>query len=305
MARVLFLLIFIVSFGANAGWKEGTPLPRTLPDARSVVLNNQIYVMNGIASKSFFELYDVVADGWRPLTPLPSDIKHFALAAGGGRIYLSGGKGTDNASDIWIYAPDAALWIRRAKLPAPRAGHISAVADGRLFLIGGISEANTIDVYNITTGIWESINAPMPIAVADSSATLWGEEIIVVGGVSPDGHDVAAVQAFHTKTRRWRRLADLPQAASGVGVAVLDDTLHIIGGYAQSVQNVLPTHFKLKKGKWQKQTPLPQGIHQMALSATHKDGKNQLVLIGGALGGGFYAVFTASDRVNIYEPTSR
>ncbi|MBE8220435.1 MAG: hypothetical protein HAW65_03915 [Alphaproteobacteria bacterium] len=323
MKRILFLVAVIFaspvvgepSPARIENWREGTALPRTLPDARSVVLNNQIYVMNGVGSQSFFELYDVAADGWRPLTPLPVNLKHFALAAGGGRIYLSGGKGAggkgaDGAGDVWIYAPDAALWIRRAKLPTPRAGHVSVVADGKLFLLGGISDAaGKVQIYDISTGIWDTISAAppetMPVAVAHSNAVLWGDEIVLVGGVTADGHDAAIVQAFNIKTNRWRRLANLPQAASGVGVAVINDALHVLGGYAQSAQNVLDTHFSLVKNKWRKQISLPHGIHQMATSTTHTKGKSQIVLIGGALGGGFYAVFTASDRVSIYEPTSR
>jgi hypothetical protein len=51
--------------------------------------------------------------------------------------------------------------------------------------------------------------------------------------------------------------------------------------------------------RWQRQAPMPDGgRHRMAYYA----GDDSFILIGGAVGGGFYALFTASDRVSIFTP---
>ncbi len=298
---------------AHATWRNGTPAPRAVSHAVGAVLNNQLYVMDAAAStggRPFFELYDVANDGWRPLAPLPVSLARFALAANDGRLYVSGGRDADNpdaAGNIWIYIPEAAIWVRRAALPTPRAAHASVAAHGKIYLLGGVGEgAKQVQVYDVATNRWHTFNAPPPVPVAHSTAALWGDEIVLVGGIklagdgAQAGRDVAVVQAFHTKHGTWRRLPDLPRPASGVAVAVLGGALHALGGYAQSAQSVLATHLRLdmQNKEWQALPPMAQGRHQMAVGSV---GKN-LVLVGGALGGGFYALFTATDQVSLYAP---
>lgn len=288
---------------ARADWREGAPLPSAVPAAVGAQMDGGFYVMSGAVGagmRSFFELYDLRADGWRPLTPLPVALSRFSIAAGGGRVFVTGGRDAQRGAlsrQLWLYMPQTALWLQLRPMPVARAGHASFIANGRLFVIGGIGKnARQGLVYDIAKAEWRTGMAAMPLALANMAATHIGDEIILAGGVDARGRDSRVVLAYNTKTDKWRRLAALPQAASGGALVELDGALHYAGGYSQGGQQVLDGHLRLVKGRWVAQPAMKQGLHQMAYAAF----RNRMVIIGGALGGGFYANFTASDRVAIY-----
>lgn len=306
-----YLLILWVSFclsalPVRAEWLRGTPLPTAVPNAVAAAMDGKLYVMSGKVGqgyRSFFELYDIASDGWRPLTPMPVALSQFSLAAGTGRVFVSGGRDNRNAkiaADLWMYAPETAIWLELGSLPSPRADHISAFDGKRLFLFGGIGpDAGRVQSYNLQTGKWSSWKNPMPVPVSAAAATQVGDDVIIAGGLDARGRAVKNVQAFNLKTGAWRQLPPLPLAVTGGALGVLDDGLHFVGGFSKAKGKVLDSHNRLVGQRWQRQTPMPAGgRHRMAY---HADGE-QMTLIGGAVGGGFYALFTASDRVSIFKP---
>lgn len=300
-----FALITSVSFAA-AEWRRGSELPTAVPDAVAAEMDGKLFVMSGKVGqgfRSFFEQYDLANDGWRPLTPMPVALSQFALTAGTGRVFVTGGRDNRNAKitdDFWMYAPDTAIWLELGNLPSPRADHISVFDGQRLFLFGGIGrDAARVQSYNMQTGKWSNWKNPMPVAVSAAAATLYGDEVILAGGQDQRGRPVKNVQAFNLKTGTWRQLPALPLAVTGGAFGVLQDGLHFAGGFSQSQGKVLDSHNRLVGQRWQRREPMPAGgRHRMAYHA----GDGQFTLIGGAIGGGFYAMFTPSNRVSIYRP---
>lgn len=300
---MLVCAFLLTPVAALADWREGAPLPSAVPAAVGAQMDGGFYVMSGAVGagmRSFFELYDLRADGWRPLTPLPVALSRFSIAAGGGRVFVTGGRDTARGGlsrQLWLYMPETALWLQLRPMPKARAGHASFIVNGRLYVLGGIGEnARQGLIYDIAKAEWRGRMATMPLSLANMAATRIGDEIILAGGVDARGRDSRAVLAYDTRTDKWRRLAALPEAASGGGLVELDGALHYVGGYSQGGQQVLDGHFRLEGTRWVPQQPMKQGLHQMAYAAF----RNRMIIIGGALGGGFYANFTASDRVNIF-----
>ena len=302
-----FLLIFLVSgFHASAEWRDVSRLPTSVPHAVAAEMGGKLYVMSGKVGqglRSFFEQYDLKTDGWRPLTPLPVNISQYAIAAGTGRVFVSGGR--DNATarlatGLWMYAPDTAIWLELDALPSPRADHVSYFDGQRLFIFGGIGrDAARVQSFNTQTGKWSNWKNPMPVPVSATAFARRGDEIIFAGGEDGRGRPVKAVQAFNVKTGQWRALPDLPLAVSGGALAVIKNELHFAGGFSPAKGQVLGSHNKLAGQRWQRQGDLPDGgRHRMAYFGND----NLFVLIGGAIGGGFYALFTASDRVSVFKP---
>lgn len=302
----LWVSLWLSAAPVQAEWRRGTALPTAVPNAVAAEMDGKLYVMSGKVGqgyRSFFELYDIASDGWRPLTPMPVALSQFSLAAGTGRVFVSGGRDNRNAkiaADLWMYAPETAIWLELGSLPSPRADHISTFDGKRLFLFGGIGpDAGRVQSYNLQTGKWSTWNNPMPVAVSAAAATKFGDEIIIAGGLDARGRAVKNVQAFNIKTGLWRQLPPLPLAVTGGALGVLEDGLHFFGGFSKAKGKVLDSHNRLVGERWQRRTPMPAGgRHRMAYYA---DG-TQMTLIGGAVGGGFYALFTASDRVSIFKP---
>lgn len=291
---------------ASAEWRRGTTLPTAVPHAVAAEMEGKLFVMSGKVGqglRSFFEQYDLRNDGWRPLTPMPVALSQFAMSAASGRVLVSGGRDNRNAKitdDLWLYAPDTAVWLELGTLPSPRADHVSFFDTNRLFLFGGIGrDAGLVQSYNMQTGKWSNWKNPMPVPVSAAAAARYGDEIIIAGGQDQRGRPVKNVQAFNLKTGTWRELPALPLAVTGGALGVLNDGLHFAGGFSKAKGKVLDSHNRLVGNRWQRQEPMPSGgRHRMAYYA---DGA-QLTLIGGAVGGGFYAAFTASDRVSIFAP---
>ena len=291
---------------AQAEWRQGTPLPTAVPNAAAAEMGGKLYVMSGKVGqglRSFFEQYDIRGDGWRPLTPIPADLSHFAISAGTGRVFVSGGRENNGArlsAALWMYAPDTAIWLELGSLPSARADHISLFDRDRVFVIGGIGrDAGQVQSYDLTAGKWTRWKNPMPVPVSNAASARRGDEVIIAGGLSSAGRPVKTVQAFNLKTGVWRRLPPLPIAVVGGALGVLDNELHFAGGFSPADGRVLDSHNKLVGQRWQRQTPMPGGgRHRMA----YHGGDGRFILIGGAVGGGFYALFTASDRVSIFKP---
>ncbi len=303
--RIVLLCLFL-PFAAQAEWRDGTRLPTAVPNAVAAEMDGKLFVMSGKVGqglRSFFEQYDLIGDGWRPLTPMPVNISQFSVAAGTGRVFVTGGR--DNAtarlsSELWMYAPDTAVWLELGDLPSPRADHASYFDGKRLFVFGGIGQqAAQVQSFNPATGKWSNWKNPMPVPVSAAAMARRGNEIILAGGINTRGRPVKAVQAFNIKTGQWRNLPDLPIAVSGGALGVLDNDLHFAGGFSPAKGQVLDSHNKLVGQRWQRQGEMPGGgRHRMAYFANDE----RFVLIGGAIGGGFYALFTASDRVSIFTP---
>ncbi len=309
MNRFSFLFFVCAVLWASAsvaGWRQGTALPTAVSHAVAAEMDGKLYVMSGKLGQGlrhFFEQYDIKSDGWRPLTPFPVGVSHFSIAAGTGRIFVSGGRENKTArfsADLWMYVPHTAVWLELGSLPAPRAEHISVFDGNRLFVLGGIgSDAAVVQSYHLKTGKWSQWKHRMPEPVSNAAATRMGDEIIIAGGENKAGRAVKNVQAFNIKTGTWRELPPLPLAVTGGALAVLNDGLHFAGGFSEANDKVLDSHNRLVGERWQRQAPMPDGgRHRMAYHGVD----NRFILIGGAVGGGFYALFTASDRVSIFTP---
>lgn len=291
---------------ALAEWRDGSRLPTAVPNAVAAEMDGKLYVMSGKVGQGlrrFFEQYDLTGDGWRPLTPMPANNSQFSVAAGTGRVFVTGGR--DNATarltaELWMYAPDTAVWLELGSLPSPRADHFSYFDGQRLFVFGGIGQDTArVQSFNPVTGKWSNWKSPMPVPVSAAAATRQGDEIIFAGGIDSRGRPVKNVQAFNLKSGQWRQLPPLPIAVSGGALAVLKGSLHFAGGFSPAKGQVLDSHNKLVGKRWQRQGELPGGgRHRMAYFGNDE----RFVLIGGAVGGGFYALFTASDRVSIFNP---
>ena len=299
-------VLLLSSASVPAEWREGARLPTAVPHAVAAEMDGKLYVMSGKVGqglRSFFEQYDLKNDGWRPLTPLPANISQYAIAAGTGRVFVTGGRENNTArlsGSFWLYAPDTAVWLELGALPSPRADHVSYFDGTRLFIFGGLGrDAAIVQSFNSTTGKWSNWKNQMPIAVSATAFARRGDELIFAGGIDTRGRPVKTVQAFNIKTGQWRQLPPLPLAVSGGALAVMDGNLHFAGGFSPAKSQVLESHTKLVGQRWQRQAELPGGgRHRMAYFADD----DRFVLIGGAIGGGFYALFTASDRVSIFAP---
>ena len=108
-------------------------------------LDGLIYVVGGFlgdgSTSPAAEVYDVAADRWRSIAPLPAAVHHAGAAAIEGRVYVLGGFDDRGAVDaVWAYDPAADAWQRRAPMPSNR-GALAVVVSAVGFTRSGESGA--------------------------------------------------------------------------------------------------------------------------------------------------------------------
>ena len=102
------------------------------------------------------------------------------------------------------YDPAANKWTEKAPMPTAREHLASAVADGKLYVIGGRSNGMSQNVdaneaYDPTTDKWTLLE-PMPSkrgGLASAAASIGDRIYVIGGGPQPGGSAVSLNEIFH------------------------------------------------------------------------------------------------------------
>lgn len=102
--------------------------------------------------------YDLAADLWIPLSPMPSATAFGASAVLEGAIVVAGGKTPDGVvATVLTYDVAKDAWGELPLMPTPRSGAVAGVANGVLYVVGGTDDAGPsghVESYNPTSGEW-------------------------------------------------------------------------------------------------------------------------------------------------------
>ncbi len=177
------------------------------------------------------------------VTPTPYAI--YAKTAGG----ISGGGGV--ASGFYIlgdskisppgytytgnYVRTQAAWSEKTPMPTARGSLTAAVVNGRIYAIGGYSEAEYTAVneeYDPATNTW-AIKAPMPTARSSLAAAGVNGKIYAIGGYEGFGSHLDKNEEYDPVTNTWAIKAPMPTARSFLAAAVVSNKIYAIGGYVQ------------------------------------------------------------------------
>lgn len=303
---------------AHAAWREGVKLSEAMPSAQAVALEGEVFVLRDQRNrhrKMFFEAYDIDGDGWRPLPPVPVDSTDFSVAAAGGQIILTGGRQAQNEkprSTVWVYSPTKSLWYQAPPMPEARAGHISIALNERVYVFGGGAEdkrgKDKILVFDVQSSVWSSLPSPSFALPHQGAAIAAGSgKIMLAGGIDKNGKALTNVHIFDPANGAWTQASPLPQALSGGRLAAVSGkkgiAWHYFGGYRLHPSVTFAAHYILpsKGAHWQEGQAMPQARHSSAVAVW----ENDIVVIGGAVGSGFYTSFTGTDSVYIFTPEKR
>lgn len=225
-------------------WVELEPAPLSQIEMGSARIRDEIYAAGGLVppgeATDQVARYDIDADTWELVAPMPVTVNHSGVAATGGMLYVHGGytKGTEitSASDLLsVFDPGTGRWSELTPSPQEQAAHTLAAADGRLYAIGGIHDSaqrRTVQIYDIASDSW-SAGPPVPAPKRDhmGSAVMDGR-IYVFGGRSatdpPLNFDI--VDVLDTATGQWSRAAPMPTERSGFEAERIRDRIVVAGG---------------------------------------------------------------------------
>lgn len=152
-------------------------------------------------STAAFE-YDVTADRWRRLPPVPVDEGRLAAAAValGGKIYLFGGytvaaDGSEvSTPQALSFDPASDIWHRLADMPRPVDDSVALPYAGRyIYLVSGWhrdGNVANVQVFDTVEGVWFNASDFPGIPVFGHAGGLVGDRIVIIDGVAVLGeHD--------------------------------------------------------------------------------------------------------------------
>ena len=125
------------------------------------------------------------------------------------------------------------VWTTLAQAPTPRTEVAAALADGRIYVIGGYTADGatvaTVEVLDVASGRWEG-GPDLPVAVNHAMASTVDDTVYVFGGYLAG--NVPTTTAFRLEGDRWRAVTPLPEGrAAGTAVAI-DRVVYVAGGIA-------------------------------------------------------------------------
>jgi N-acetylneuraminic acid mutarotase len=151
-----------------------------------------VYSVGGITSNEVTPTgyaYDPGTQAWSALPAMKYARDDPQAAFIGGKLYVSGGWGTDQVpvAQTEVYDPARNAWSEGAPAPFPYGGASTAVLDGKLYVIGGCDQnvcgETTVQVYDPVTNTWSTAaDYPEPIAWEGCGAI--DGEIYCAGGTT-------------------------------------------------------------------------------------------------------------------------
>ena len=227
---------------ATGTWKTPTRVPLGVNHAGLAEVDGRLYLIGGYRHGTFeaidrVQVYDVAAGEWTEGTPMPTGRGALAVAVVDGRIHAIGGVKSDGGVSAAheVYDPASGHWERRSPMPTRREHLAAAAMGGRIYVAAGRSGGRNLDafeIYDVAADAW-SQGADVPTdrsgvaaLILDSRFYLFGGEEIF--GLFRDTFDEA--ERFDPATGTWEAVARMPTARHGLGAAVLDGAIYVVGG---------------------------------------------------------------------------
>lgn len=207
-----------------------------------------------------------------------------------------GGEPSGAPGDDLAHLP---TWEPVGGLQTPRDDFATAVVDGRIWVLGGMTgdrgnRLTSIEVYDPDTRTWNTSDIEVPAGLASFEGVAVGGRIFVFGGLDETSRPTDFAAVLDTSTGAWQRLPDLPHRRYAHTVTLHDGRIYVIGG--ESVAGPVPQVdvFDVRSTSWSLGTPMPRarGSHDTVSTA---DG---LYVLGGWWDGG------PSDVVQVYRPVT-
>ncbi len=235
----------------TGSWSECADMPMPKVSAAAAALNGKIYVSGGanqhaaLASEYYDSMdeYDPVTRTWSPKAPIPEIRYGHEMVACNGYLYVIGGDRavynsatheylTTLSTNVYRYDPSNDTWSTMAPLPSARYGHGVAVANGKIYVIGGFGYGgvtdyvDSIEEYNPATNTWTTKN-PIPEGQRYFGIVSINDKIYIIGGSSN------IVKEYDPVSQSWTDKGYYAFNSAIIHRAEFaDNKIYVMGGYS-------------------------------------------------------------------------
>lgn len=261
---------------AAAGWQPLQPaaLPRT--EVGAARIGRSIYVAGGFLppnrTTAAVERYDIDANRWSRVRPMPAGLNHPAMVSRAGRLYVVGGyRGAtglrEQSSAFLRYDPVADRWARMPHMPTRRAALAAAVIGDRLYAVGGASHGRalaTLEIFDFRKRRW-STGPPMPTAREHLAGAVAGGRFYALGGRVTHVQSFSAAERFDPATGRWEALPGMHKERAGIGAAEAGGRIVVAGGEEKAGTIAEVEAFDPGANSWSRLPDLPTPRHGLGV----------------------------------------
>lgn len=241
-------------------WKQVAQVPMEMHHFQAVEYKGEIYVLGAFTGDYPHEtpipniyIYNPKKDEWRKGAEIPQDRRRGAagVTVYKDKIYLISGI-TDGHWDghvTWVDAfdPKTGKWTKLADIPHARDHFQAAVVGDQLVVAGGRKSTQKIkrvlditvpevDIYDFKQNTWKTLPAAqnIPTQRAGCTAVTVGNQVLIIGGESPQKLAHNQTEAFDLKTNTWQTLPTLQTGRHGTQAVVYNNKVYIAAGIGNS-----------------------------------------------------------------------
>lgn len=233
-------------------WSSKASMPTPRSNFAIAVYENKIYCIGGTTNGGYTavnEVYDPLTNTWETKTSMLTTRGSLQANVVDNKIYLIGGFTSDNSSFgastlsvNEVYDPVTDTWTQKVSSPFAIYGYASAVIDHKIYFICGSNDGQITalnQIYDTQTDTWTmGTSAPTYFMSGYAVATTGVMVPKLVYVFNQPATKTAANsnvplysnQIYDPKTDSWMAGADLPTNRADFAVAVVNDTIYVIGG---------------------------------------------------------------------------
>ena len=243
---------------ATGEWTKKADMPNIRYSLSVSEVNGKIYVIGGFRSNdgvnfSMVEEYNPRTNKWTRKANMPTPRSALSTSVVNGKIYAIGGDSGDylpapTLSAVEEYDPLTDTWTRKADIPTTRGGLCTAVVNGKIYAIGGITGiaggggplVSIVEEYDPVTNTWAKKSAKMPTPRVMLAVSVLNGKIYTIGGgnknvnlnsnVNPNPYGVSTVEEYDPIKDVWTKKADMPTKRCGLSTAAVNGKIYAIGG---------------------------------------------------------------------------
>ena len=184
-------------------WLPSASMPTARWSLMACNAGDKLYAFGGLSgignnrrALDIVEAYDPNSDSWQSVGKMPEVRQGAAIATVNGLIYVISGKiasyvevtTSDQITEhVDSFDPKTKAWTRVQDIPTGRVGAKAVVADGVIFVVGGIAKSGEfptqIDVFDPRSNQWTA-GPRLSLGRSGQMCALLGDSIVVFGGMS-------------------------------------------------------------------------------------------------------------------------
>ena len=171
---------------------------------------------------------------WVRMSPLLYPRLKFRTLVVDEKVYALSGQGATRVFEVYDLATDK--WTTKANVPTPRQTYGACVADGIIYVMGGIPSfggsnsavGHVMEAYDPGTDTWTR-KADMPAARRRLDVCSVDGIVYAIGG-QYEGTSLRTVEAYDPATDTWTRKADMLEPRAYHAVGVIDGKIYAAAG---------------------------------------------------------------------------